>query len=103
MSHCEGQFDDTDPTVASELTKEVRVPAPTDGQSAESDSMESEDEEWDSLYGDEDDICADFEEETRDFTKKLNAARGAGGLPLGQGNKKGAPGSALQVSKSIQV
>ena len=106
MSDCEGQFEDADAPFTGELTEEGPGPAPSGGQSEESESMDSEDEEWDTLYGDED-ICADFEEETKDFTKKLNAARGAGGLPSGQGNKKGAAldktGSALQFSKSIQV
>ena len=108
MSDCEGQFEDADaPNVSRELTNEIPGAASSGGRSEDSEWLDSEeDEEWDTLYGDED-ICADFEEETRDFTKKLNAARGAGGLPSGQGNKKGASldktGSALQFSKSIQV
>lgn len=106
MSECEGQFDDADASLPSELTENRPGSARSGGYSEEIDSMDSEDEEWDTFYGDED-ICADFEEETKDFTKKLNAARGAGGLPAGQRNKKGASldktGSALQLSKSIQV
>lgn len=103
MSDCEEQFEDADaPAISGELTYEDPGGAPSGGRSEESDS----EEEWDTLYGDED-ICADFEEETKDFTKKLNAARGTGGLPSGQGNKKGASldktDSALQLSKSIQV
>ena len=110
MSDCEGQFEDADApasAVSGEVTNEGLGAAPSGGPSEESESLDSEeDEEWDTLYGD-DDLCADFEEETRDFTKKLNAARGAGGFPSGQGNKKGAPldktGSVMQLPKSIQV
>ena len=110
MNDCETQFEDADApasAISGVVTNEGLGAAPSGGPSEESESLDSEeDEEWDMLYGD-DDLCADFEEETRDFTKKLNAARGAGGFPSGQGNKKGAPldktGSAMQLPKSIQV
>lgn len=97
------QFEDADAPVRSELTNKDSRKAPLGGQSEESDSVESEEEGW---YNDED-ILADFEDETRDFTKKLNAARGGGGLPSRQEIKKGpttdVPNSALQLPKSIQV
>lgn len=109
MSDCERQFEDANAPASAiysgVVTNEGLGAAPSGGPSEESESLDS-DEEWDTLYGD-DDLCADFEEETKDFTKKLNAARGAGGFPSGQGNKKGAPldktGSAMQLPKSIQV
>ena len=99
----QGQFEDADAPVRSESTGKDGGKAPYRGQSDESDSEESEEEGW---YDDED-ICADFEDETRDFTKKLNAARGGGGLLSGQGTKKGPTtnisNSVLQLPKSIQV
>ena len=94
MSHSasEGQFDDADVTCTSQVG---------DG------AADSDDDEWDLLYGGDDDMLADFEEETRDFTKKLNAARGSGGgLAPVHVSKKGASEritSTSDVSKAMQV
>lgn len=101
MSRCEGQFDDAD-GLPDAVTADLRS-TPAGVAHGQHERETDSEEEWD-LYGeDDDDICADFEEEKRDFTKKLNAIRGAGGLATGQMSQKGSTEKAPLMSKSLQV
>ena len=103
--YCNGQFDDADATsgLGSEVALADAHSTPA-GEADIEDDDDSEDDDWD-LLGDDDDICADFEEETKDFTKKLNAARGSGGRASSNVTKKGVVEKTLvqPVPKSIQV
>ena len=105
MSYCEAQFEDADAAHSKDLTStDARVAPTSETGFAEEIDSDLEDEDWDLL--DDDDICADFEEETKDFTKKLNAVRGSRGLTLIKVSKKGTvdkTASIPAVPKSIQV
>ena len=109
MSYCEAQFKDADATPSKDVAStDTRIASASElGFEAEEGQADSdlEDENWD-LLDDDDDICADFEEETKDFTKKLNAVRGSGGLASMKASKKGTVDKSVSipaVPKSIQV
>ena len=100
MSHCEGQFEDADDAGTSSSTTAPLKDACEEIQ----EETDSDDEDWDLLY--DDDICADFEEEKGDFTKKLNAARASRELASVQMSKRRPnqkTSSAPEGPKSIQV
>lgn len=106
MSYCEGQFEDAGATASEKIASTDACIAQTSETGFEEEKYsDSEDEDWE-LLGDDDDICADFEEETKDFTKKLNAVRGSGVLTSAHVSKKGTvdrTASVPVVPKSIQV
>ena len=100
MSHSERQFEDADATCTSGVGITTTCPV-TDACEEVEEETDSNDEDWDLLY--DDDICADFEEEKGDFTKKLNAARASKELQLSKRGPIQKISSAPEGPKSIQV
>lgn len=105
MSDVDGQFEDADTPCSGHVATANTCPVEETREELQV-GTDSEDEDWDLLYDDDDDICADFEEETGDFTKKLNAARESRGVALAQTSRKRATEktvSAPEGPKAIQV